>query len=108
MSNVRFLHIRQRDADLLDPIPAETQRAIATEFLCSDESMGRLLERCTAPGEEGRSSRTTLACVLLMVRNDAPQDLVMVDPQLYRRLRERITDLRVGGWIAPYQPGIDG
>jgi hypothetical protein len=35
------------------------------------------------------------------VREDAPQDLILIDPRLYRRLRERITDIRLSGWIAP-------
>ncbi|MBA3599322.1 MAG: hypothetical protein H0W40_18405 [Methylibium sp.] len=80
---------------------------MATTFLCSNEPMSQLLERCAQTGVEGRGSRVTLACVLLMVKNDAPQDLVLVDPQLYRSLRERITDLRVGGWVPPYRPGIE-
>ena len=41
-----------------------------------------------------------MACVLLMAKQDAPQDLVASDPPLYARLRERITQIRLGGWLS--------
>lgn len=85
---------------LLDPISERDRRAIAIRFLRGDETMGELLKRCAGDTPEAKVSRVEMACVLLMAKNDAPEDLGMTDPALYRRLRDRITDIRMGGWLA--------
>lgn len=75
------------------------RRAIAIRFLRGDESMGALLKRCAGNTSAAEEARVEMACVLLMAKNDAPEDLSMSDPALYKRLRERITDIRMGGWL---------
>jgi hypothetical protein len=100
MSNVHYLHVRPRDEPVIDALPPEVRRSLAIGFLISERSMSELVADCSDAGPDGASSRATLACVLLMVRDDAPPDLVLLDPRLYRRLRERITDIRLSGWIA--------
>ncbi|HSN32441.1 MAG TPA: hypothetical protein VLU41_07135 [Ideonella sp.] len=99
MSNVHHLHLRPRDRPAVEALPEGARRALAIDFLASDRSMAELVDACT--GAEAASGRATLDCVLTMVREDAPQELILVDPRLYRRLRERITDIRLSGWIAP-------
>lgn len=101
MSNVHYLQVRSRDRPMVDALPEEARRARAIDFLLSGRTMSELVADCTGAGAEAESSRATLACVLTMVREDAPQDLILADPPLYRRLRERITDVRLSGWIAP-------
>ena len=61
--------------------------------------MGELLKRCEPDAPQSEAAKVELACVLLMAKQDAPEDLQMTDPALYRRLRERITDIRMGGWL---------
>lgn len=85
--------------NILDSISERDRRAIAIRFLRSDESMGALLKRCAGASPEAVASRDEMACVLLMAKLDAPEDLRMTDPTLYKRLRDRITDLRMGGWL---------
>jgi hypothetical protein len=34
-----------------------------------------------------------------MAKEDAPEDLVFTDPLLYKQLRGRITEIRMGGWL---------
>ena len=50
-------------------------------------------------GAAAAEANRTMACVLLMVKDDAPKDLVMTDPGLYQVLRKRITDARLGAWV---------
>jgi len=101
VSNIHYLHSRSRDAPLVDALSFGARRARAIDFLASERSMADLVAACAGSTAEAESSRATLACVLVMVREDAPQDLILIDPRLYRRLRERITDIRLSGWIAP-------
>ena len=101
MSNVHYLQLRARDRRIVDALPEPARRERAVDFLVSGRSMSELVADCIGAGTEAEASRATLACVLTMVREDAPQDLILVDPPLYRRLRERITDIRLSGWIAP-------
>ena len=101
MSNVHYLSLRPRDLPVIDALSDEARRSLAVDFLSSDRSMAELVAACGGSGADADASRATLACVLLMVREDAPQDLILCDPRLYRRLRERITDIRLSGWIAP-------
>lgn len=101
MSNVHHLHLRPRDRPLVETLSEEARRARAIDFLMSGRSMSELVAACTGSGVEADASRTTLACTLLMVREDAPEHLILIDPRLYRRLRERITDIRLSGWVAP-------
>ena len=86
--------------NILDSVSERDRRAIAIRFLRSDESMGELLARCKGNTEAAQAARVEMACVLLMARLDAPEDLRLGDPALYKRLRERITDIRMGGWLA--------
>ena len=103
MSNVHPLRLRARDQPLVDARPEAARRSRAIEFLTSARSMSELVAACGegADPAHAASSRATLACVLIMVREDAPQDLILCNPRLYRRLRERITDIRLSGWVAP-------
>lgn len=87
-------------ANLLESISARDRRALAIRFLRSDETMASLLRRCRGESAEAHQAKLTMACVLLMAREDAPEDLVMTDPGLYAILRQRITDIRMGGWVA--------
>lgn len=75
------------------------RRSLAIRFLRSTESMGSLLKRCIGLHEEAAAARNVMAAVVYMVLRDAPSDLGMTDPALYARLRSRITDLRIGGWV---------
>ena len=101
MSNIHYLHLRPRDQPALDAIPEDVRREVAIAFLASDRPIAELVADCAGSTAEAASSRATLACVLLMVREDAPEDLILYDPRLYSQLRERITELRISGWIAP-------
>tara|TARA_B100001105_G_scaffold77022_1_gene60912 strand:- start:5927 stop:6202 length:276 start_codon:yes stop_codon:yes gene_type:complete len=87
------------DQNLLDSVSERDRRAIAIRFLRGDESMGALLKRCAGSSPEAHEARVEMACVLLMAKKDAPEDLSMADPALYKRLRERITAIRMGGWL---------
>lgn len=94
------------DPGLLDAISERDRRSIAIRFLRSDESPAEALRKCVHPDASiALANQKTLAAVLLMVREDAPEDLVMTDPALYRRLRERITHLRMLGWGTPTPGG---
>lgn len=64
------------------PKSARDRRAIAIRFLRSTETMGSLLLRCRGKTPEAIEARTTMACVLLMAKQDAPDDLVMTDAEL--------------------------
>lgn len=86
-------------ANILDAVSERDKRALAIRFLRGDETMGALLKRCAGDTPEAQASRVEMACVLLMAKNDAPEDLGMTDPALYRRLRDRITDIRMSGWL---------
>lgn len=46
-----------------------------------------------------RSDPELLSAVMLIIKEDAPNDLIMSDPALYRLLRRRVTDLRIAGWL---------
>lgn len=85
--------------NILDTVSARDRRAIAIRFLRSDAPMGALLKRCAGDSPDASTSRVEMACVLLMAKLDAPEDLRMTDPALYKRLRDRITDLRMAGWL---------
>jgi hypothetical protein len=85
--------------NVLDSVSARDRRSIAIRFLRSEESMASLLRRCLGDTPEAQASRVAMACVLLMAKEDAPQDLVMSDSGLYEVLRKRITDIRLGGWL---------
>lgn len=84
---------------LLDNVSARDRRSIAIRFLRSHETMASLLRKCAGTGAAVDEAKLTMACVLLMVRDDAPKDLVMTDPGLYEVLRKRITDARLAGWM---------
>lgn len=84
---------------LLATISERDRRALAIRFLRGDETLGALLKRCAGDTPEAHDARVEMACVLLMAKNDAPEDLQMTDPALYKRLRGRITDIRMGGWL---------
>lgn len=58
-------------------------------FLLSGQSLGKLLAQRRL--EEAKA-------VSQMIRDDAPLGLAQTDPALYRRLRDRITELRIGGY----------
>lgn len=84
----------------LDTVSERDRRSIAIRFLRSDEPLSALLMRCKGNDDQASRARVEYACVLLMVRQDAPEDLKMTDPALYRRLRERITEIRMAGWLS--------
>lgn len=86
-------------ANILDAVSERDRRAIAIRFLRGSETLGALLKRCTGATPEAQQARVEMACVLLMAKNDAPEDLQMTDAPLYRRLRERVTEIRMGGWL---------
>lgn len=83
----------------LEALSDRERRVLAIRFLRSSESPGSLLLRCKGDTPEAIEARAELASVLLMVKQDAPEDLRMTDPVLYKRLRERITEMRMGGWL---------
>lgn len=85
-------------AALLESLSARDRRALAIRFLRSEQTMGELLKACKGASDSAQEARKVLACVALMVKQDAPEDLAMSDPALYQRLRERITKLRMAGW----------
>ena len=85
--------------NLLDSISARDRRTLAIRFLRSKDTMASLLRLCRGNTPEAKEAQKTMACVLLMVKSDAPQDLVMTDPGLYAVLRQRITDIRLAGWV---------
>lgn len=83
----------------LNSLSARDRRTIAIRFLRTQESVASLLLRCKGHDAKTAEARTTLACVLLMAKEDAPEDLVFTDPLLYKQLRGRITEIRMGGWL---------
>jgi len=85
--------------NLLESVSARDRRTLAIRFLRSSETMPALLRRCRGDSPAAAQARITMACVLLMAKDDAPQDLVMTDAGLYELLRKRITEIRLGGWI---------
>ena len=86
--------------DLLESATPRDRRTLALRFLRSNESMSSLLRRCRGSTPASMNAKLTLACVLLMAKDDAPKDLVMTDPALYQVVRKRITGIRLGGWIS--------
>jgi hypothetical protein len=84
--------------NLLDSISDRDRRTLAIRFLRSKDTMASLLRLCRGDTPEAFEARKTMACVLLMLKDDAPQDLVMTDPGLYAVLRQRITEIRLAGW----------
>lgn len=88
------------DSLYLDSVSARDRRTIAIRFLRGDDSMGVLLKRCKGETAEAAAARVEMACVLLMAKEDAPEDLRMSDPALYKRLRDRITEIRMAGWLS--------
>lgn len=87
------------NASILDAVSSRDRRAIAIRFLRGSETMGELLKRCAGDGPSAQEARVEMACALLMAKQDAPQDLCFTDPPLYQRLRERITAIRIAGWL---------
>lgn len=87
------------NANILDTVSERDRRALALRFLRSEESMGALLKRCAGDSAEAAAAKVEMACVLLMAKNDAPEDLAASDPGLYAIVRRRITDIRLGGWL---------
>jgi len=75
------------------------RRSVAIRFLRTATPMGALLKSCVGHSAEAATARATFAAVVYMVQRDAPADLGLTDPGLYARLRARITDLRIGGWV---------
>lgn len=90
---------RSVPADLLHSMSARDRRSLAIRFLRSSETMGALLLRCRGLAPECLEAMRTMASVMLMARQDAPLDLVMTDSGLYMVLRQRITEIRLGGWV---------
>lgn len=86
-------------AALLDSMSARDRRALAIRFLRSEQAIGELVKAGVGTDEPAAEARRTLAAVSLMIKQDAPEDLRMTDPALYQRLRDRITQLRMGGWV---------
>jgi len=84
---------------LLDSMSARDRRALAIRFLRSDQSIGELVKAGVGTDDVSAEARRTLAAVMLMAKQDAPEDLRMTDPALYQRLRDRITQLRMAGWV---------
>lgn len=63
--------------------------AFAVQFLRSGRS----------PAELAKAGRwRELNAVRTLIVEDAPKDMAMTDPALYRSLRSRITELRMAGW----------
>jgi uncharacterized protein (DUF1501 family) len=83
---------------ILANVSSRDRRTLAIRFLRSDETMVSLLRKCKGDTDEAQESKKVLACVLLMTKEDAPEDLLMTDSALYQRLRKRITDIRMAGW----------
>lgn len=94
----QFKRVNQAQ-NLLDSVSERDRRAIAIRFLRGNGSMAELLKKCAGNTAESHAAQVEMACVLLMAKNDAPEDLSMGDPALYKRLRERITAIRMGGWL---------
>ena len=90
--------------NLLESVSGRDRRTLAIRFLRSKDTMASLLRLCRGNTPEANDAKKTMACVLLMVKDDAPQDLVMTDPGLYAVLRQRITDIRLAGWGRSGQP----
>jgi hypothetical protein len=86
------------DMALLETLSARDRRVLAVRFLRSQQSMGELMLACNGSDPAALDARKVLASAVLMIKQDAPEDLAMTDPALYRRLRERITQLRMSGW----------
>lgn len=86
--------------NILESVSERDRRVLAIRFLRSDETMGSLLLRCRGDSAASADSRVELACMLLMAKQDAPEDLRMTDPQPYKRLRDRVTELRMAGWLS--------
>lgn len=68
---------------------ARDREVFAIKFLLSGESPASLAVKGLF--DEARA-------VLAYVRADVPDGLAMTDPQLYRRLRNRVTELKMMGF----------
>ena len=72
-----------------DTLNARDREVFAVQFLLSGESPSKLaVERRF---EEARA-------VVAYIRADVPDSLAVTDPQLYLRLRNRVTELKVAGF----------
>ncbi|MFK4706239.1 hypothetical protein ABIC83_003078 [Roseateles asaccharophilus] len=87
-------------ANILDSVSERDRRAIGIRVLRSDISLGELLKRCAGNTPEAQQARIELACALLLAKEDAPEDLSLTDPGLYRVLRDKITEIRMSGWLS--------
>ena len=76
---------------------ARDREIYAIKFLLSGESPASLAVK-------GQFEETM--AVLAYVRADVPDSLAMTDPQLYRRLRNRVTELKMMGYGLKKQAGI--
>lgn len=70
------------------PMTPRQRHVFAVEFLLSGRHPAALKDP---------DNREQLQAVLDFVRNDVPDDLAMTDPCLYRKLRNRITELKLSG-----------
>jgi hypothetical protein len=73
----------------MSKMSARDKEVFAVQFLLSGESPASLAVKGMA--EEARA-------VIGYIRADVPDSLAMTDPQLYRRLRDRVTDLKMRGY----------
>lgn len=87
------------DPNLLDNVSDHERRTQAINFLASESTLGELLHNAKGESSSAHDARVLLACVLLMAKTDAPEDIRASDPQTYKRLRDRITEIRLAGWL---------
>lgn len=66
------------------------QRQKTIDFILSGKLPGELL---------ARRENELMADVMAVVRADAPIDLTISNPDLYRELRAKITELRIAGYV---------
>ena len=50
------------------------------------------------PAEIIKTDRVLFDAVMDIIVNDPPRKMAVTDPNAYRRLRDRITQLRIQGW----------
>lgn len=98
-SNPRNESLLAEAGHIPDSVSATERRSIAIKFLQSKSTIASLVFLCRGETSEAREARLTLACVLLMAKQDAPDNLVRTDVELYAVLKQRIADLRAGGWV---------
>lgn len=63
--------------------------ARVVDFFLSEQSMGDLV---------AAQEKVLFADALSVVRADLPVSMALTDPVLYRRIRARITELRIAGY----------